>query len=358
MLPLAPATANATFAWIVGPGGISLGSPSSPSPILAPVDMIAAAGSTLLGSDGQVYSLDSAGAVTLIPGLANIVRVTSGTTQYALDSDGNLWGWGDDSRGQLARDPSGTQDTPIIINTNVVDVSSLGSWVIVIKDDGSVESVGYNATGALGNGKSADLLGADYFPYIETTWQSVTPGGATPIQTAVNTSTSFLVMDDGSCLGTGFNSGNWLGTGDAETFGVWMPMLFSDAIALCVGGNVASYYTLKADGSIWSYGNNSFGQLGQGPDVPLDGSGRGARAYVIGTSNDVASPAQWIAPTTETVPVSVSKPGIPRLSSEAFYVVGNDGSLYGVGATLDFAAGSPILPNGGTPYRLPSLPTT
>ena len=108
-----------------------------------------------LTSNGQVYSLDasnfnydsSSAKTEQISGLSNIVKISAGTSHLlALDKQGNVFGYGDNSDGELGmdRDSYPFLSTPEQITQlqDVVDISAGSEFSIVVDKNGSVYSFG------------------------------------------------------------------------------------------------------------------------------------------------------------------------------------------------------------------------
>lgn len=110
----------------------------------------------ILSEDGTVWYLESN--PTKVAGLSNIVEIASGSNfYYALDTKGNVYGWGYNAYGQLGQGHdstiSGMVKVPV---SDVVEIASGKNSLLVTTKDGKVYSCGYNAYGQLGiqNNKS------------------------------------------------------------------------------------------------------------------------------------------------------------------------------------------------------------
>jgi hypothetical protein len=92
-----------------------------------------------------------------VAGLGGVVAVAAGYEQsLALESDGSVWAWGDNYYGELglgAADP-GLHATPARLGSlaGVSGVKSGGYHSLALKSDGSVWSWGHNTRGEVGNG--------------------------------------------------------------------------------------------------------------------------------------------------------------------------------------------------------------
>ena len=92
--------------------------------------------------------------------IQNVVRIFGSGAQaegrfYALDSSGNLYGWGANGQGQLAIGTTGNVTRATLSSTNVLDVwpfTSIWGSLIVKKTDNQFYGAGHNGYGQLGVG--------------------------------------------------------------------------------------------------------------------------------------------------------------------------------------------------------------
>jgi alpha-tubulin suppressor-like RCC1 family protein len=214
----------------------------------------------------------------------------------ALKSDGTVWSWGANGFGQLGHHGSTDQSTPGQVS-NLTGITAIATWTtfnLALKSDGTVWGWGTDYQGELGDGG----------------WNTTRP---TPVQTSNLTSVvaiaaggihGLAVKSNGSVWAWGRNPNGQLG--DGTTTGRTEPVQVSGLTnAIAVAGGLKHSLALKSDGTVWAWGLNSRGQLGDGTT------------------------------TTRTTPVAVS--GLSNIVSIAagddFSVaVGSDGIVYGWGA--------------------------
>ena len=119
------------------------------------VESYYASGKTfLLTSGGYVYVLDTSdlnsdNAVTLnlLSGLSNISKISAGYDHLlALDTSGNVFGYGDNSSGELALDrntyPFLTSAQQLTQLSNIIDISAGSNFSVVVDNNGNVYSFG------------------------------------------------------------------------------------------------------------------------------------------------------------------------------------------------------------------------
>lgn len=174
---------------------------------------------------------------------------------HAIKTDGTLWGWGFNGNGQLGTGGYGQFLSPIQIGTdNDWQFISAGMvFSMAIKTDGTLWGWGENASGQVG------VPG----PLLYLTPQQV--GTATNWQTvsARNSTHTLAIKADGTLWAWGENSVGQLGTGDNSNR--YSPAQIGTATDWQAVN--ASYYcshAIKTDGTLWSWGSNDDGQLGIG----------------------------------------------------------------------------------------------
>ena len=220
--------------------------------------------SLLLGSDGRLWAWgynyygqigDGTTANSSPPKqiLTGVVAVAAGGGHsLALKNDGSLWAWGRNDYGQLGDGTTTNSYTPKKILTGVVAVAAGGWHSLALKNDGSLWAWGSNGYGVLGDG---------------TTMMRTTP---TPILTGVvavaaGGGHSLALKNDGSLWAWGWNSSGQLG--DGTTTNRYTPkQILTGVVAMAAGGRHS--LALKTDGSLWAWGDNYYGQLGDGSFGP------------------------------------------------------------------------------------------
>ena len=140
--------------------------------------------------------------------LENVIHISK---EYAVTEDGSLWTWG--NRSQFFYNGNGSWDNitePCKVMENVKSVLAGADHTLIIKNDGSLWGIGWNLYGQLAQGMK---VGGSYQP--EYIYEPV------------------YIMDNVISAKAGYNHS----------------------------------IVLKSDGTVWTFGNNEYGQLGTGSDV-------------------------------------------------------------------------------------------
>jgi alpha-tubulin suppressor-like RCC1 family protein len=100
-----------------------------------------------------------------IKGIENVkTAIARANNSYAIKEDGTLWAWGWNNRGQLGDGTITNRNYPVPVNglINVVDVAGSesqrypGGHVLAVTSDGKLWAWGYNNKGQLGDGTMTD----------------------------------------------------------------------------------------------------------------------------------------------------------------------------------------------------------
>lgn len=178
----------------------------------------------------------------------------------AIKTDGSLWAWGTNYWGALGNGSNKDESSPVKISNsnNWAEVSAGNSYSLAIKKDGTLWAWGYNSKGQLGDSSTIDKnipiqIGTD------NNWLHVSAG----------LTHSLGLKKDNSLWAWGENIYGQLG--DGTTANKIMPIKIgaaNDWKSIVVGYS-GGYYSaaLKNDGSLWTWGYNKMGQLGDGTNI-------------------------------------------------------------------------------------------
>lgn len=188
----------------------------------------------------------------------------------AIDSHGRAWGWGLDRDGDLCQ-PGGNETRPRQLPPQLSDVTlATGAKTHSLFDShGTVYACGSGDGGALGDGSTTG----------STKPVAVTglPRGAHVTALTSSWEDSGALLSDGTFYAWGYNPVGQLGDGSTANSDVPVRVQLPAPVRqVSQGGSIASNgqtVAILADGSTWSWGTGTDGQLGNGStansDVPV-----------------------------------------------------------------------------------------
>jgi len=190
--------------------------------------------------------------------LSDVAEVsTNGSYSLALKSDGTVWGWGSNSFSQVGDGQTYYRSTPALIDnglTGIVSVSAGDQFSLALKSDGKVWAWGNNSFGQLGNGTTTRS---------QTPVEVSIPNNINIIEISTKYSYSLALASDGTVWSWGRNYYGQLGDGSKTNRSTPVPVSgLTGIIAISAGG--AHGLALDSYGTVWSWGGNYVGQLGNG----------------------------------------------------------------------------------------------
>jgi alpha-tubulin suppressor-like RCC1 family protein len=224
-------------------------------------------GDDLEGQIGDTGPWSSRTIPVEVQGLSSVISVAgSGNSALALRRDGKVWAWGNDSEDELADGRFTARQLPGVVPklTAVEEIAGGAFTVYAIRDDGTLWAWGDNSFGQLGTGSSGLTPAAPQKVVRLTGVVSIRAG----------TSDAYALRDDGTVWVWGDDSLDQLGgaaCGSAPVghhgvcLGSSVPNQvpgLSGVVAIAAGGD--SGYALRRDGSVWAWGDDEFGELGNG----------------------------------------------------------------------------------------------
>jgi alpha-tubulin suppressor-like RCC1 family protein len=188
------------------------------------------------------------------------VFVGSGSPGYwsaALRDDGTIWTWGSNAAANLGISNLIFRRRPLQMGLDSdwaeLAAPKTGASFAAIKADGRMFTWGLNTSGQLGDGNAPVASRIPILVNAETNWSKVASGGNHMI----------ALKNDGSLWAWGLNSSGQLG--DGTTVAKSIPTQIGTATDwVQVSAGSASSYAVKSDGSLWAWGSNSGGRLGDG----------------------------------------------------------------------------------------------
>ncbi len=204
-----------------------------------------AAGDNKHGQLGAGASIDNTDGVKVMD---NIIFVDAvGETSFAIDGSGTLYGWGDNTKGQIL--PTKVENyiyTPTKLMDNVAMVSAGESHTVAITTDGTAYGWGSNEEGELGFAANSAKNS------IRKLMENV-------VDAAAGEDFTFLLTSDGKLFASGDNSNGQFGTGNYRSSNAFGALAVTDVQSVDAGsGHVL---LMKNDGTVYAAGLNDNHQV-------------------------------------------------------------------------------------------------
>lgn len=238
--------------------------------------------------------------------------VSAGTEHMlAIKTNGTLWSAGNNMAGQLGR---GIVDNyaslgQVGTDSDWADISAGAEHSLAIKTNGTLWAWGRNTHGQLGDGTSISR-GTPVQVGPATDWTTFSAGGYF----------SLAVKTNGTLWAWGYNNNGQLGEISNTTFQLSPLQVGTAKDWMTVSAGYDHSLALKKDGTLWAWGSNTFGQVGDN------------------TNTQRNAPIQISSTNTITLATVNSSQTLPMSGITTFYNVPNCNNLIAV-----------VAPQGTTP---------
>jgi alpha-tubulin suppressor-like RCC1 family protein len=174
----------------------------------------------------------------------------------AIKKDGTLWAWGDNNSGQLGLNNTTNYSSPVQVGslTNWLKTEGGNNFTLGIKTDGTLWSWGQNNDGQLGLSNATDYSSPKQVGSL-TDWSKIATSGARAC---------FAIKINGTLWSWGRNSSGQLGLGNRTYYS--SPKQIGALTNWAQIATAGDSFTLavKTDGTLWSWGRGASGYLGLG----------------------------------------------------------------------------------------------
>ncbi|MDN3705705.1 T9SS type A sorting domain-containing protein [Myroides ceti] len=185
----------------------------------------------------------------------NWVTITAGTGfSLGIKADGTLWAWGKNDLGQLGIGTNVVTQTPVQVGSDRwISVSAGSDFTLAVREDGTLWAWGGNSMGQLGRG--TNNFSANATPVqigTATNWTKIAAGFWH----------SLALKADGTLWSWGANAVGQLGNGSVSVTGIATPVQIGTDNKwkqLAAGGFFSA--ALQSDGTLWVWGDNYYGQV-------------------------------------------------------------------------------------------------
>jgi len=214
-----------------------------------------------------VNSLTTVSSPTLISGGYKFVKIASAptaATTYGLTNDYKLYAWGWNGQGQIGDNTITNRSSPVLVMNNIKTCSKfeIGSYYDsfynhAIDNNGALYGWGDNSLGYLGDGTTTNR---------STPTQILAASGAKFKKVVSSGPNTYALTENGQIYAWGANNFGQLGNNTVN------PTLYTSSPVLVVGNtffvdvitSFSSVFAQANDGQIYAWGDNSGGQLSSG----------------------------------------------------------------------------------------------
>jgi alpha-tubulin suppressor-like RCC1 family protein len=261
---------------------------------------IVAAGSNFtvaIESDGSLWAWGSnssgqLGVPTTTTSETTPTQIGNGTTWsavsagsdfvVALQSNGTMWAWGDDTDSQLGDGGTTTQTSPEQIATGWtwIAVAAGSDFAVAVRSDGTLWAWGSNNYGQIGNGTTST-----------TPVTTITQIGNGTTWSAVSAGSDFVValQSNGTMWAWGDNGLGQLGTGSSAAYLTTPYQIAAGTTWIAVSAGQDFAVAIRSDFTLWAWGNNGSYQLGNGTTT------NAPTPTQIAPGTTIATSTTWIA---------------------------------------------------------------
>lgn len=216
------------------------------------------------GLEGQLGQADPAqwNAIqptpTKVDGISDVVTIAGGVARsvFALTADGTVWAWGTGGRTGDGKSVDRGTPEPVPGMTNVTHIASGADGGLVLKGDGSVWAWGNNSNGQLCDGTTTWALSPKQIPGLTGVVQLSGGNGD-----EISSYSGFAVKDDGTVWSWGSNRVGQLG--DGTTADRHLPAQVPNLSGVKeIAGSIGATYALLEDGRVAAWGLTGIAGIG------------------------------------------------------------------------------------------------
>ncbi len=203
-----------------------------------------------------VHSPGATFAIRQIPGMSGVTAITAaGQHSLAVKRDGTVWAWGSNEHGQLGDGTRSLRRSPVQVEglSGVIAIATSEHHSLALRGDGTVWAWGSGATGILGNGQSSDQLAPVQVVDLQAA-VAIAAGGHSSL--AITVTGGIRAWGNLVC---GLPTGDFFTDAHTRPREVWW---LTGVTAIAANANHC--LAARSDGSVWAWGLNDAGQVGNG----------------------------------------------------------------------------------------------
>jgi alpha-tubulin suppressor-like RCC1 family protein len=238
-------------------GAIAVAAGSSHGLVLMPTGTVYAFGDNFYGQLGTGNTTDAPTPVPLQ--LDSIVAIAAGQHHsLALRSNGDVYSWGRNLNGQQGNSNTAlTFPSPHVIMTGVKAIAAGSAFSLFVKSNGEVWGIGADGSSQLGAG-----------PPVTSRSVAIQMSGITnALDASAGSAFSIIRLDNGTLMAAGDTDSGQLGIGSSSGDRTTPVAVLNLTDVIRTVSGYTHTLALKADGTVWAWGANNNGALGDGTDV-------------------------------------------------------------------------------------------
>jgi len=212
------------------------------------------------GQLGDGTTINRSSPVLVIGGITDWKQMSFGAaTTAAVRNNGTAWSWGNGFGGRLGDGTTINKSSPVLVAGGFTDWKQISAGLVhcaAVRNNGTAYCWGAGNFGRLGDGTTTNKNSPVLVAGGITDWKQI----------SVNTTNGVAVRNNGTAWSWGSNSTAGF-LGDGTTINRSSPVLVIGGITdwneVFVSGG-ANFAAIRNNGTVWGWGFNSFGQIGDG----------------------------------------------------------------------------------------------
>jgi len=232
--------------------------------ILSEDGAVWATGNNSDGELGHPEEFGLAESFTLTPDVGEVMDIVAGDIQTFLiyaDGTADAFGWNGDGQLGIGSDEDRQFGAAAVQTAGIEFISGGSGHTLAIDSNGDALGWGNNLSGEVGDNTNDDRTTPVFLPVLEDVLGiDASRGGASSV---ANT-------EDGTLYTWGNNGQGQLGDAGDGTNALTPQVLDVDFAAVDVAAGQSHMLALDTDGNVWGWGTNDFGQLGTGTATQVE----------------------------------------------------------------------------------------